>query len=133
MSLRKILISALCAMCVASLMVPTAFAHGCHGRSRARRAIQPCSVEECTVMGYHYHNRTVYCGHTHGNDLCDGSCAPLCPVEDCTLAGRHYHNEIVYCGANHVAGYCDGTCGYNHSSSVWSGWGGCRSGHHCGW
>lgn len=128
MSLREALLSALCALCAVSLLVPAAFAHGCHGSSYARRSVQPCSVENCTLTGYHYHNRTLYCGHTHGNGLCDGSCAPLCTVEGCTLAGLHYHNGSVYCGANHAAGYCDGNCPYTQSSGAWSGHCG---GHHC--
>ena len=43
MSLRKILVSALCAFCAVSLLVPAAFAHGgCRGRYR--RTVQPCAV-----------------------------------------------------------------------------------------
>ena len=138
MSLRKILVSALCAVCAVSLVIPTVFAHGgC--RARYRRTVQPCTVESCTTTGYHYHNGVVYCGHTHGNGLCDGSCAPLCPVEGCTLAGRHYHNGTLYCGANHADGYCGGGCGYYQSSGTSGTWGGHYGGghhgggHHGGW
>lgn len=134
MSLRKILISALSAMCIVSLLVPAAFAHGGHGRGVRGQArtyrCAVCTVEGCELAGRHYHNGVLYCGFHHVNGVCDGTCAPLCPVEGCTLAGRHYHDEVLYCGANHTAGYCDGTCGYNHSSSVW---GGCHGSHHCGW
>ena len=131
MFMKKLLVSALCALCAVSLLVPVAFAHGCHGSSRTRRTVQPCSVEDCTVTGYHYHSRTMYCGHTHGNSLCDGSCAPLCTVEDCTLAGRHYHDGIVYCGTDHDVGYCNEDCSYTQSPNTWSGHhGGHHSGHH---
>ena len=129
MFLKKFLVSGLCALCAASLLVPTAFAHGCHGGCRTRRAVQPCSVVECTAAGYHYHNRTIYCGHTHGDGLCDGSCASLCTVEDCALAGRHYHDGSVYCGTDHAAGYCDEDCPYTQSSNTQ---GSHHGGHHCG-
>ena len=110
MSLRKLLISAAAAVCAVSLLVPAAFAHGgCHGRA-ARRTAQPCAVAECTAAGWHYHSQSLYCGHTHGGSLCDGSCAPLCQVEGCELAGRHTHDGVAYCGNCHDAGYCDGAC-----------------------
>lgn len=129
MSLRKILVSALCAFCAVSLLVPAAFAHGgCHGY--ARRTVRPCTVKSCTVMGYHYHNGVQYCGHNHGQGLCNGSCAPLCTVAGCTLTGRHYHNGTVYCGASHTGGYCGGGCTYTSSSGSWGGWGGHRGGCH---
>lgn len=132
MSLKKPLISALCVACAISLLIPTAFAHGCHGGRRARRTVQPCTVEGCTITGYHYHDSTIYCGHTHGNDVCDGTCALLCPVEGCELTGRHYHDGVVYCGANHADGYCDGNCPYTLAQdSSWSG--GHHAGRHCGW
>lgn len=108
MLVKRLLLSALAAVCAVSLMIPAAFAHGgCHG---ARRAAQPCAVEGCTLTGWHYHSRTLYCGHTHGSGLCGGSCAPLCPVEGCTLAGRHVHDGVTYCGYHHQDGYCDGSC-----------------------
>lgn len=131
MSLRKILVSALCAFCAVSLLVPAAFAHGgCRGRYR--RTVQPCAVESCTVMGYHYHSGRQYCGHTHGQGLCDGSCAPLCTVESCTLTGWHYHNGTVYCGGNHASGYCGGSwnCCHTISSGSWGNWGGHHGGCH---
>lgn len=135
MSLRKILVSALCAFCAVSLLVPAAFAHGgCRGRYR--RTVQPCAVESCTVMGYHYHSGRQYCGHTHGHThgqgLCDGSCAPLCTVESCTLTGWHYHNGTVYCGGNHDSGYCGGSwnCCHTISSGSWGNWGGHHGGCH---
>lgn len=135
MSLRKILVSALCAFCAVSLLVPAAFAHGgCRGRYR--RTVQPCAVESCTVMGYHYHSGRQYCGHTHGHThgqgLCDGSCAPLCTVESCTLTGWHYHNGTVYCGGNHASGYCGGSwnCCNTISSGSWGNWGGHHGGCH---
>ena len=110
MSLRRLLISAAAAVCAVSLLVPAAFAHGgCHGRA-ARRTAQPCAVAECTAAGWHYHSQSLYCGHTHGGSLCDGSCAPLCQVEGCELAGRHIHDGTAYCGNCHDAGYCDGAC-----------------------
>lgn len=72
MSLRKILVSALCAFCAVSLLVPAAFAHGgCRGRYR--RTVQPCAVESCTLTGWHYHNGTVYCGGNHDSGYCGGS------------------------------------------------------------
>ena len=108
MSLRKLLISAAAAVCAVSLLIPAAFAHGgCHGRARTA---QPCAVENCTAAGWHYHNRALYCGHTHGNGLCDGSCAPLCDMEGCELTGRHDHAGVAYCGNCHESGYCDGAC-----------------------
>ena len=106
MSLRKLLISAAAAVCAVSLLIPAAFAHGgCHGRARTA---QPCAVENCTAAGWHYHNRALYCGHTHGNGLCDGSCALLCDMEGCELTGRHDHDGVTYCGNCHESGYCDG-------------------------
>lgn len=129
MPMKKFFVSALLTLCAVSLLAPAAFAHGCHGNVRSRRTVQPCSVANCTITGYHYHNQTMYCGHTHGSGLCDGSCAPLCTVEGCTLAGRHYHNGSVYCGENHTAGYCGENCPYTQSPGAWGGW----SGHHCGW
>ena len=108
MSLRKLLISAAAAVCAVSLLSPAAFAHGgCHGRARTA---QPCAVENCTAAGWHYHNRALYCGHTHGNGLCDGSCALLCDMEGCELTGRHDHDGVTYCGNCHESGYCDGAC-----------------------
>ena len=108
MSLRKLLISAAAAVCAVSLLIPAAFAHGgCHGRARTA---QPCAVENCTAAGWHYHNRAVYCGHTHGYGLCDGSCALLCDMEGCELTGRHDHDGVTYCGNCHESGYCDGAC-----------------------
>lgn len=111
MFVKRILLSALAVVCAVSLLVPAAFAHGgCHGRA-ARRTAQPCAVEDCTLAGWHYHGRTLYCGHTHDSGvLCDGSCYPLCEVEGCTLTGRHTHNGVTYCGASHAGGYCDGSC-----------------------
>ena len=135
MSLRKILAPALCSLCAVSLLVPAAFAHGCRGGYARRTATQPCAVEDCTVMGWHYHNGTAYCGHTHGDGLCDGTCAPLCPVEDCTLAGRHLHDGVIYCGANHTDGYCNGACraaaqstGATGATGTWGYRGGCHGG-----
>jgi len=108
MSLRKLLISAAAAVCAVSLLIPAAFAHGgCHGRARTA---QPCAVENCTAAGWHYHNRALYCGHTDGNGLCDGSCALLCDMEGCELTGRHDHDGVTYCGNCHESGYCDGAC-----------------------
>lgn len=135
MSLRKVLITLLCAMCAVSLLIPAAFAHGGHGRGaggRQTRAYQcaVCPVEGCELAGRHYHNGALYCGHNHANGWCDGTCVALCPVEGCTLAGRHYHDGALYCGANHAAGYCGGNCGYTQSTGSW---GGCHGGRHCGW
>lgn len=110
MFVKRVLLSAAAAVCAVSLLVPAAFAHGgCHGRA-ARWTAQPCAVEDCTLTGWHYHDRTLYCGHTHDGSLCDGSCYPLCEVEGCTLTGRHTHNGVTYCGASHACGYCDGSC-----------------------
>lgn len=116
MFVKRILLSAAAAVCAVSLLAPAAFAHGgCQGRA-VRRTAQPCAVEDCTLTGWHYHDRTLYCGHTHnGGGLCDGSCYPLCEVEGCTLAGRHTHNGVAYCGANHACGYCDGSCLVNQA------------------
>ena len=126
MSLRKLLISAAAAVCALSLLIPAAFAHGgCHGRS-VRRTAQPCAVENCTAAGWHYHNRALYCGHTHGNGLCDGSCAPLCNVEGCELAGRHDHDGVTYCGNRHACGFCDGSCPAYRASASSGGHHGCH-------
>ena len=122
MFVKRILLSALTAVCAVSLLVPTVFAHGgCHGR---RRTAQPCAVEDCTLTGWHYHDRALYCGHTHGQELCDGSCFPLCEAEDCTLTGRHVHDGATYCGADHADGYCDGSCPLYQASA--------SSGVYCG-
>ena len=108
MFVKRILLSALAAVCAVSLLVPAAFAHGgCRSGRAVRSAAQPCAVEDCTLTGWHYHNRTLYCGHTH-----NGSCYPQCEVEGCTLTGRHVHSGVTYCGANHASGYCDGSCPY---------------------
>ena len=114
MFVKRILLSAVAAVCAVALLAPAAFAHGgCHGRRAVRQTAQPCAVEDCTLTGWHYHSRTLYCGHTHnGTGLCDGSCYPLCPVESCTQAGRHVHSGVTYCGAEHGSGWCDGTCPY---------------------
>lgn len=119
MFVKRILLSALAAVCAVSLLVPAAFAQvGCRSGRAVRRAAQPCAVEDCTLTGWHYHDRTLYCGHTHnGSGLCDGSCYPLCEVEGCTLTGRHVHNGVTYCGANHAGGYCDGSCPYYQGSA----------------
>ena len=142
MFVRRLLLSSLAAVCAVSLLLPAAYAHGgCHGRS-ARRAAQPCAVEDCTLTGWHYHDRTLYCGHTHdGRGLCDGSCVPLCEVEGCTIAGRHDHDGVTYCGNGHDCGYCDGTClplcevegctiagRHDHDGVTY-----CGSNHDCGW
>ena len=142
MFVRRLLLSSLAAVCAVSLLLPAAYAHGgCHGRG-ARRAAQPCAVEDCTLTGWHYHDRTLYCGHTHdGRGLCDGSCVPLCEVEGCTIAGRHDHDGVTYCGNGHDCGYCDGTClplcavegctiagRHDHDGVTY-----CGSNHDCGW
>ena len=142
MFVKRFLLCALAAVCAASLLAPTAFAHGgCHGRA-ARRTAQPCAVEDCTRAGWHYHDRTLYCGHTHGgNGLCDGSCVSLCEVEGCETAGRHEHGGVTYCGNNHDCGYCDGAClplcevegceiagRHEHGGVAY-----CGSDHSCGW
>ncbi len=141
MSLRRFLISAAAAVCAASLLVSAAFAHGgCHGRA-ARRTAQPCAVEDCTLTGWHYHSRSLYCGHTHGGTLCGGDCAPLCEVEDCQLVGRHDHDGVTYCGNCHEDGYCNGSClplceadgctltgRHNHDGVTY-----CGSNHSSGW
>ncbi len=142
MFVRRLLISFLAAVCAVSLLVPAAFAHGgCHGRRAARQTAQPCAVEGCALTGWHYHNRTQYYGHTHGNGLCDGSCAPLCEVEGCELAGRHDHDGVTYCGNDHACGWCDGAClalcevegcaltgRHDHDGVTY-----CGSDHACGW
>ena len=132
MSLRKILVSTLCAMAAVSLLTPAAFAHGCHGGGYARRAAQPCPVVSCTEAGWHYHNGTAYRGHTHGGGLCNGSCAPLCTAAGCTLTGRHVHNGVIYCGGSHAAGYCSGGCPYTQGSGSWGNWGGHHGCHRGG-
>lgn len=124
MSLKKLLVSALAALCAVSLLVPAAFAHGCHSRRSTAQTAAPyrcavCTVEGCELAGRHYHGSTLYCGHNHPNGLCDGTCVSLCQVEGCTLAGRHYHNGTVYCGSNHSAGYCGGNCPYAPAQSPW--------------
>ena len=129
MFVKRILLTALTAVCAVSLLIPTALAHGgCHGGRGVRRTAQPCAVEECTLAGWHYHDRTLYCGHTHGgNGLCDGSCYALCDVEDCDITGRHVHDGVTYCGASHDGGYCDGSCPLYQASSYSGTW---HRGHH---
>lgn len=125
MFVKRFLLSVLAAACAVSLLVPTAFAHGgCHG---GRRAAQPCAAEDCTRTGWHYHSRTLYCGHTHGQGLCGGGCYPLCEAEGCALAGRHVHNGVTYCGANHAYGYCDGSCLVSQAPAASGGY---HGGHH---
>ena len=111
-SLRKALISALAAVCAVSLLVPAAFAHGCHGSSRQTQPAQCglCTVEGCQYAGRHTHGRTTYCGFDHEDGVCDGACAPLCAVEDCELTGRHTHDGVTCCGYDHEDGFCDGAC-----------------------
>ena len=116
MFVKRILLSAVAAVCAAALLAPAAFAHGgCHGRRAVRQTAQPCAVEDCTL-----HN---------GNGLCDGSCYPLCPVEGCAQAGRHVHSGVTYCGAEHGSGWCDGTCPYYQAPAA----SGVRYGGHHGW
>ncbi len=141
MSLKKLLVSALCALCAVSLMIPVAFAHGGHGRAARNwqagtSRYAACPVEDCTLTGRHVHDGVTYCGFHHANGWCDGTCIALCPVEDCTLAGRHIHDGVTYCGANHAAGYCGGNCPYTTGTTTgtWGTWGGCHGGgRHCGW
>ena len=72
MFVKRILLSALTAVCAVSLLAPTVFAHGgCHG---ARRTAQPCAVEDCTLTGRHVHDGVTYCGADHASGYCDGSC-----------------------------------------------------------
>lgn len=128
MFMKKFLVSALCAVCALSLLVPAAFAHGgCHGRGSARQyRIPVCTAEDCELTGRHYHGATLYCGNAHANGVCDGTCLPLCTVEGCTLTGRHSHNGVTYCGNDHACGFCDGSCPvYSSASSR-----GCRGGCH---
>ena len=130
MFVKRILLSAVAAVCAVALLAPAACAHGgCHGRRPFRQTAQRCAVEDCTLTGWHYHDRALYCGHTHnGTGLCDGSCYPLCPVEGCTQAGRHVHSGVTYCGAEHGSGWCDGTCPYYAPAAS-----GVRCGGHHGW
>lgn len=137
MSLKKFLITALCAVCAASLLVPAAFAHGgCRSRwnSSVNTQTTPyrcavCTVPGCELTGRHYHNGVLYCGYNHANGWCNGACVPLCPVDGCTQAGRHTHNGVVYCGTNHAAGYCTGSCpSYTQQPS--GTWRGCHGWHH---
>ena len=131
MFVKRILRSAVAAVCAVALLAPAACAPGgCHGRRAVRQTAQPCAVEDCTLTGWHYHSRTLYCGHTHnGTGLCDGSCYPLCPVEGCTQARRHVHSGVTYCGAEHGSGWCDGTCPYYQAPAA----SGVRCGGHHGW
>lgn len=113
MSLKKFLASALAAMCAASLLVPAAYAHGCHRRSAAgtqRTGCAVCTVENCTLTGRHVHGRTAYCGFDHADGWCDGFCVPLCSVKNCAATGLHSHSGAVCCGSDHEDGFCDGTC-----------------------
>ena len=132
MFVKRILLTALTAVCAVSLLIPTALAHGgCHGGRGGCRAAPPCTVEECTLTGWHYHDRALYCGHTHGGDgLCDGSCYALCDLEGCDVTGRHVHDGVTYCGAGHDDGYCDGSCplyqGPAYSGSQYRGHHGCH-------
>ena len=121
MSVKKFLISALAAVCAASLLIPAAYAHGgCHSRSSraARRAgCAVCTVESCTLAGRHSHGRTAYCGYDHEDGWCDGACLALCTVEGCDLTGRHSHGGADCCGSDHESGFCDGSCPVYRSSS----------------
>lgn len=128
MSMKKLLISALAAMCAASLLVPAAYAHGCHGQSAGTRraGCAVCTVEDCTLSGRHVHGKTVYCGFDHEDGWCDGSCAPLCTVEGCASTGRHSHGGVTCCGYDHECGFCDGSCPVYRSASSRSHHGGCR-------
>ncbi len=105
MSLKKLLVSALCAACAVSLMIPVAFAHGGHGRAArgwqsgtSRYAV--CPVEDCTLTGRHVHNGVTYCGANHAAGYCGGNCP-----------------------------YTTGT-----TTGTWGVRGGCHGGgRHCGW
>lgn len=112
MYLRKALISALAAACALSLLIPAAFAHGCHGGSRRTQPAQCglCTVEGCELTGRHTHDGVTCCGYDHAGGVCGGACLPLCTVEGCTLTGRHTHDGVTCCGTCHEEGFCDGTC-----------------------
>ena len=70
MSLRKIFISALCAACAVSLLVPAAFAHGCHRRAQSAQC-GLCTVEGCTLTGPHTHGGKRCCGDHHSDGFCE--------------------------------------------------------------
>ena len=67
MSLKKLLVSALCAACAVSLMIPVAFAHGGHGRAApgwqsGPRRYAVCPVGGGTLTGRHVPNGGTHCG-----------------------------------------------------------------------
>ena len=109
MPIKKILVSALAAVCAFTMLTPAALAHGCHRRTQSVQC-GLCTVEGCQYTGRHTHGHATYCGYDHENGVCNGACAPLCEVEDCELAGRHTHDGVTYCGYDHVDGFCDGAC-----------------------
>lgn len=126
---KRLIAGGLTALMVATLVFPVS-AH-C-GRRRtaepANTACYVCPVEDCTEMGRHSHDGTVYCGYDHADGICDGQCLDICPVEGCTIAGRHTHDGTAYCGTHHEAGFCDGSCqAYAAQGGRHHG----RGGHHC--
>lgn len=127
MSVKKVLISALAAVCALSLLTPAAFAHGCHSRRAAVSHCAVCAIPSCELAGRHYHGYTLYCGHPHAGGVCDGTCVSLCTVDGCELTGRHYHNGVIYCGTHHAAGYCGGSCPLTQPTRSFRG---CHSRHH---
>lgn len=94
MSLKKILISLLCALCAVSLLIPAAFAHGGHGRGvRAQARTYQCAVcpvEGCEVAGRHYHDGTLYCGANHAAGYCSGSCGWYTQASGGCHGGGHH-------------------------------------------
>ena len=87
---------------LAALLAIPASAHGGHHSKTQRTVVKSCAVcttEGCTMIGRHVHDGVTYCGSSHANGVCDGSCVAPCTVEGCTVAGTENHVRDAYCGS----------------------------------
>lgn len=163
----RLFAAALCAVMAAMLIVPAA-AHGHYGGHHSGycqsvysqpayaqseetqpaytpNAVAVCPYEDCTVVGQHDHDGTLYCGYGHRSAYVqsagtqsadDQTVIAVCPYEDCPATGQHHHNGIAYCGYDHANGCCDGSCDVTPYYYGYS-YGGCSHGfgygHHGCW
>lgn len=114
--MKRMLSIAVAVMLIAALTVPAlACGHGRNARAATTAATQPvrysvCAVEDCTLTGLHYHDRTIYNSHYYG----DGhEYHEYCNVESCTLTGYHEHDGEYCFGHTSNDGH-----GYHHTNTV---------------
>ncbi|MFP3042312.1 hypothetical protein LQZ19_10905 [Treponema primitia] len=80
------------------LAVLPLFAHGHNGSGHNNGYYPLCSIQDCYVTDYHYHNGICYSGHSFN----DGhNWHEICPANNCNLAGVHAHNGHHYFSRSH--------------------------------